>query len=210
MWCVIFISTIRIPLDTGYWEARVHCSSFKSFTSPNLVRLSLIVRSCTSGGMLAILIFLHSRPRKFYIYLLQLTIVVFEFLLSSRLLPHSLHTYTNCKFCTDASPAAVNLDHMCIFLLNTQCFLGSFVHMKHCYKWAPRVKTTYYSIVSVILRPSPRWLPHYSPFVTTHNTICWLVAHCCVHSTQPHSSNNQRWRDSNQCSLFPKRITITH
>ena len=51
-----FISTIRIPLDTLQRYAFFH-NSLMSLTSPYSARLSLIVRSGTSGGKLAILNF---------------------------------------------------------------------------------------------------------------------------------------------------------
>ena len=62
MWYLRLISTICIPLDTGYRYAIVHSSSFISFTSPYLVNTSLIFLSGTSGGRLAILILLIPIP----------------------------------------------------------------------------------------------------------------------------------------------------
>jgi hypothetical protein len=58
MWCLRLISTIFIPLDTGYRYALVH----SSFTYPYLVNASLIFPSGTSGSRLVILIILIHIP----------------------------------------------------------------------------------------------------------------------------------------------------
>ena len=48
------MSTMRIPFETLYLYARVHCSSCISRTSPYFIRVSYIIRSFTSGGGLAV------------------------------------------------------------------------------------------------------------------------------------------------------------
>lgn len=52
--CLRFFSTIRIPFDTLYLYALVHCSSVIACTSPYLARLAFNIQSETPGGRFAI------------------------------------------------------------------------------------------------------------------------------------------------------------
>jgi len=53
-WCLMFISTIRIPLDTLYLYALIHCSQIIARASPYLARFAFTMQSETTGGRFAI------------------------------------------------------------------------------------------------------------------------------------------------------------